>query len=144
MVNLMKKRKFIGFMTVLSGVPGLIGIPLLFSIGITESPIIVIMAILAFIFRGICGVVGGVQLWRGKKIGYILSSIMWAYMVIVGLIASYQLSTEVFAATYEFSVENNLFWSAFGKILGKLIWGVPFLYILITDLKKHRIVATSN
>lgn len=131
----MKKRKFIGFMTILSGLPGIGGF-LLFKNGVGELSSIAVMAFLAIVCRGIFGVVGGVLLWRGERLGYQLSSIMWTYMVVVGLISFYQLFTGPYPASFELTPESRLFWSILGRTLGKLIWGIPFLYILLKALKE--------
>ncbi len=129
----MKKRKFVGFMTVLGGVPGLFGIVILLN-GLGELSFLVFMAILAVLCRGLCGVVGGILIWRGSKLGYQLSAVMWCYMVVVGLMAFYQLFTGPYFTSFEFSTENQVFWSAFGKSAGKLLWGIPFLYLILKDL----------
>ena len=139
----MKKRKFVGFMTILWGVPGLAGM-LLFMNGFDELSFLVFLALLAVIFRGLCGVVGGVLLWRGSKLGYQLSLVMWMYMLVVGLIAFYQLFTGPYFTSFEFTPDNQLFWSAFGKNGGKLIWGVPFIYILIKSLFESRKAESEN
>jgi hypothetical protein len=135
----MKKRKFIGFMTVLSGLPGLAGFFHFFMGGLNFSLVMLIM-LSAILFRGICGVVGGVLLWKGKRLGYQLSIIAWTYLVIVGLVSLYQLfGTDIFQS-FEFSIDNKLFWSMLGKTIGKLIWGIPFIYILANQLINERAV----
>lgn len=129
----MTKRKIIGFMTILGGIPGVGGL-LHFMNDIGEVSLGFVLIVLAVFCRGICGVVGGVLLWRGNKLGYQLSIVMWGYMVIVGLLAFYQIFTDPHFTSFEFSPENSVFWSVIGKSAGKLIWGIPFLYILTRDL----------
>jgi len=129
----MKKRQFIGFMTILAGLPGLGGLLLLLN-DIGEINFTLIMVILAVLCRGFCGVAGGVLLWRGNKLGYQLSTVAWGFMVIVAFMAFYQLFTGPYFTSFEFTSENKLFWSVFGKSAGKLLWGIPFLYIMIRDL----------
>ncbi len=93
------------------------------------------LALAAFIFRGVCGVTGGVLLWQGRKLGYQLSIITWLYMVVIAFAASYQIFfTDIFTS-YELTVENKLFASMLGKTMGKFLWGIPILYILIRELK---------
>lgn len=89
----------------------------------------------AFIFRGICGVTGGVLLWQGKKLGYQLSIVAWLYLVIIACAATYQMFFTDLFTSYAFTVENKLFTSLFGKTMGKFLWGIPILYILIRELK---------
>jgi len=130
----MKKRKFIGAITFLTGLPGLAVIAIMFW-GEFVFSYMTLLIIAAFIFRGVCGVTGGVLLWQGKKLGYQLSILTWLYLVIIAFAATYQMFfTDIFTS-YAFTVENKMFTSFFGKTMGKFLWGVPILYILIRDIK---------
>ncbi len=132
----MKKRKFISVMTMLACLPGLFAAPVAIFMGFT-SPTIIFFAVLAFIFRGCAGVIGSIQLWRGKKIGYKLASVGWAYLFIAGSITLITLHLNVTPSFELTQVNSILYLKPLSNGLGKVFWGSIFLYILIKDLLKN-------
>ena len=131
----MKKRKYISFMTMLVSLPGLFAPAVLFME--IENMQLLLLAITAFLLRGVCGVVGSVMLWRGKKLGYKLASVSWAYITVVALYSLIVLHMQV-PPSFEFNEINHMVYlKPLSNGLGKLIWGLPILYILIRDLKNN-------
>ncbi|GAA5215851.1 hypothetical protein ACFSJ3_10540 [Corallincola platygyrae] len=138
----MKKRKFISVMTMLVALPGLFA-PVVLLLGV-ESIQIAVLAILAFVMRGICGVVGSVMLWKGKRLGYQLATATWVYMVIAALYSLVVLHMNVIPSFELNEVNHVLYLKPLSNGLGKLIWGLPFLYILIRDLTSKAPSGPSN
>ena len=134
MFTSMKKRKFIGLMTILGGIPGF-GALITIAVGNTSSSYITFLVMTELLFRGVCGTIGGILLWQGKRIGYIFSLTCWSYMAIV---ASYTIFSGDLFKNLEFSSDNKFFWSTLGKIAGKISWGIPFIFILTRDLIRTR------
>jgi hypothetical protein len=133
----MRRRWFIGLVTILTGLAGLAAPLVLMFFGSSISAFLFVMTILAFGLRGVAGTVGGVLVWRGRRLGYQLSVACWLYLVIVGLVALVQLFTGSPPSSPALGPESRLFWRALGTSLGKLFWGIPILYILIRDLRRH-------
>jgi hypothetical protein len=129
----MKKRKFIGFMTVLSGLPGIAGITFFFMFGFSFSSM-ALLAIAAILFRGVAGTIGGILLWKGKRLGYQLSIVCHSYLMIAGVITLYQILIAGGEVSFAFTPENQFFLKALSRSIGKLIWGIPFIFILSRDL----------
>tara|TARA_R110002111_G_scaffold199222_1_gene264793 strand:- start:17 stop:454 length:438 start_codon:yes stop_codon:yes gene_type:complete len=121
----------IAVFTALHGLAGLLGGILLLAMIFLKmipavSTLMVAFTIIAFIARGICGAVGAILLWQGTKRGYQLSLVCWAYLVVVGLIAVVQMPL--------LDLPNATLARHIGSTLGKLIFGIPFLYLLTSDL----------
>lgn len=129
----MKKRKVIGIFTLLCGLPGIAAV-LLFGFGGLDMSLVTFLSITAFLCRGVFGMIGGVLLCMGKKSGYILSSIAWVYLLIVGLFSLYQIFSGGFFTSFDFNPENHMFWKLFVKSSGKIFWGALISTILIKDL----------
>ena len=129
----MKKREFIGLMTILGGIPGF-GALITIAMGNTNSSYITFLIMAALLFRGVCGTIGGILLWQGKRIGYIFSLTCWLYMVIVGTMTSCTIFSGDLFKNFEFSPDNQFFWSALGSSAGKIFFGTPFIFILTRDL----------
>jgi len=131
----MKKRRVIGFFTVLAGLPGL-AMPLLPFLGLDLSWFVLVMGSLAFALRGVAGTVGGVLLWRGSRRGYQLTAVCWTYLVLFGIAAIVHLFTSgQLGVPFVFEPENRWVWREISKSLGKLIWGAPIVYVLLRDLR---------
>jgi hypothetical protein len=134
---MMRRRWFVGLVTILSGLAGLMA-PLVFVLlGLRLSALLLVMTMLAFLLRGVAGTVGGVLVWRGKRLGYQLAALSWSYLVIVGTVALVQLFTASESSAGFLARDSRLFWRAVGASLGKLLWGIPFLCILVRDLRRH-------
>ena len=90
----------------------------------------------AFLFRGLAGVIGGVLIWRGKKMGYHLTAVAWLYLVTVGLIALAQIhGNPAVVPSFELTPENSaLYLKPLAQAIGKIIWGVLILYVLFKEL----------
>ncbi len=132
----MKKRKVIGIFTLLCGLPGLAAM-LLFGFGGPNLSLVTFLGIAAFICRGVFGTVGGILLCMGKRTGYILSTISWGYLLVVGLVAFYQIFNGGFFTSFAFTPENHMFWKLFAKSTGKIFWGALITAILAKDLMKR-------
>jgi len=123
-------------LTVLAGLPGLGGFWLLGRLG--DFPVAAtIIVINAIFFRGLCGVVGGILIWRGSKWGYYLTLITWLYLVVVSILTINQLYNQGLIISYGFLAEN---YSTFGRrflySLLKLAFGVPMVYIVFNSILK--------
>lgn len=120
----------------LACLPGLFA-PMAVFMGIT-SPTMIALAILAFLFRGCAGVVGSIQLWRGKEIGYKLASVGWAYLFIVGMIILITLHFNV-TPPFELTQTNSaIYLKSLSNGIGKVLLGSIFLYILVKDLLNNK------
>ncbi len=123
-------------MTVLAGLPGLGGLWLLglLSNFPLAATIIVINAIL---FKGLCGVVGGILIWRGSKWGYYLTLITWIYLIVVSILTIIQFYNNGIEFSYAFLVEN---YSSYGRrfiySIVKIIVGVPIVYLVLNIILK--------
>jgi uncharacterized membrane protein (DUF2068 family) len=131
-------KKLIALVTLLAGLPGLAGIYLLFKLGNLPSGAVLII-VNAIVFRGVCGTLGGVLLWTGRRIGSYLALVTWSYLLIVSvltLISLYEKGLHIATAFRD----DHL--AAFGKPLAwsvvKLAIGIPVFYYLITDLMRTR------
>jgi hypothetical protein len=133
----MRKRKFIGFMTVLTGLPGL-GALLLFTMSAESSIGFIALILVAVVLRGVCGVVGGVLIWKGNKLGYYFSAVTWLYLVVIGSYTVIQLHTNpVITPSFDLNQFNHaVYLKPLSTSLGKIIWGIPFIAIIFRDLYK--------
>ena len=132
----MKKRRIIGILTVLAGLPGLGGFWLLSHL--SDFPLAAtIIVINAILFRGLCGVVGGILIWRGSKWGYYLTLVTWVYLVVVSILTIIQLYNNGIEFSYSFLVENH---SSYGRrfiySIVKIIAGVPIVYLVLNSILK--------
>lgn len=97
-----------------------------------DATIIVINAIF---FRGLCGAVGGILIWRGIKWGYYLTLITWLYLIVVSILTINQLYNEGFLFQFGFLLEN---YSSFGRRFLysalKLAAGLPIVYIVVNSI----------
>jgi hypothetical protein len=127
-------KKLIALVTFLAGLPGLAGIYLLFKLGNLPSGAVLIV-VNAIVFRGVCGTLGGILLWTGRRIGSYLALVTWSYLVIVSVLTLLSLYEKGFQLSTAFR-DDHL--AAFGKpfawSVAKLALGIPIFYILITDL----------
>lgn len=131
----MKKRTFMGVITILFAVPGILAILGLFAAGMLPLRWLLIV-FLGIACRGVCGLIGGVLLCRGRRLGYILSIVAWIYGVTVGAITLSSLFLGPSAALVR--ADQALLAKGLGSSLGKLLWGIPFLTILVRDLLQSR------
>ena len=130
----MKKRKIIGLLTILAGLPGLGGLLLLDRLD--SYPLAAIIVVVnAIVIRGICGTLGGILIWRGSKWGYYLSLITWLYLVVVSILTFAQLYGSGAVLSFGFLKEN---YSSFGRpfllSLLKVLFGLPVIHLILNDL----------
>ncbi len=125
-------RGVIAILTCLHGLVGSLGGLLLFGMVLLEqipaSVVLILLGSLAFFARGLCGLVGAIALWRDLKIGFQLSTICWGYNVVIGLIASTQFPFLDFS--------DPVMARHLGSTIGKLVFGIPIFYFLMTRLLK--------
>ncbi len=74
------------------------------------------------------------MLWKGKRLGYQLATATWAYMVVAALYSLVVLHMHVTPSFELNEVNHVLYLKPLSNGLGKLLWGLPILYILIRDL----------
>ncbi|MBI2201921.1 MAG: hypothetical protein HYU43_08280 [Armatimonadetes bacterium] len=122
-------------MTILFAVPAVLAILGLFAAGMLPPKLLVIIFV-GIVCRGVCGLVGGVLLCKGRRLGYVLASVAWTYALIVGAITLCSIFLGQNAALLR--ADQAGFAKALGTSLGKLIWGIPFLSILVRDLLESR------
>ena len=129
----MKKRKFIGLFTIVAGLPGLAGLWLIGQLG--DLPLAAkVIVFNAIFFRGICGSVGGILIWRGGKWGYYLCLITWLYLVVVSVLTIFQLYNSGLSISFDLLDQD---YSNFGRpfliSLLKIVFGIPIIYIIFND-----------
>ncbi len=135
----MKKRKIIGLLTILAGLPGLGGFWLIGQLD--NFPLLATVIVFnAIFFRGICGTVGGILIWRGSKWGYYLTLITWLYLIVVSVLTLNQLYNNGIVLSYGFLEEN---YSSFGRpfLLSslKILFGIPIVHVVLSVLlKSHK------
>lgn len=132
----MKKRKIIGLLTILAGFPGFGGFWLIGELD--NFPLMATVIVFnAILFRGICGTIGGILIWRGSKWGYYLSLISWLYLIVVSVLTFNHLYNNGIVISYGFLEEN---FSSFGRPLLlsslKVLFGIPIVHIVLNDLLK--------
>ena len=128
----------------MAGLPGLGGFWLLGNL--SDFPVAAtIIVINAIVFRGICGVVGGILIWRGIKWGHYLTLITWLYLVVVAILTINQQYNQGLILSHSFLSEN---YSTFGRRFLysalKLAAGLPIVYIVINNILNQYKQETSN
>ncbi len=95
----------------------------------------VFIVVNAILFRGICGTVGGILLWRGKRAGYYLTLVSWIYLIVVSILKLIELYNSGILLNIDFLNEN---FSSYGKPLAwsvvKIVFGVPIVYWVLKAL----------
>jgi uncharacterized membrane protein (DUF2068 family) len=132
-------KKIIGFITIFAGLTGLAGIYLLYRLGRNLPVAAVIIVVNAILFKGVCGIVGGVLLWMGKRWGSYLTALTWSYLIVVSLLTLLSLFNRGLVLSPGFLSGH---YDTFGKPLEwsliKLFLGVPIVYLLIRDILRVR------
>jgi len=139
-----KKRKIIGLLTILAGLPGLGGLLLLERLDSYPSAAVIVV-VNAIVIRGICGIFGGITIWRGSKWGYYLSLITWLYLLVVSILTFAQLYDSGVILSFGFLKEH---YSSFGRLFLlsflKVLFGLPILYIILNDLLRTHSLKQSS
>lgn len=140
----MKKRKIIGLLTILAGLPGLGGILLLDRLD-SYPTAAVIVVVNAIVIRGICGTFGGILIWRGSKWGYYLSLITWLYLIVVSVLTFAQLYDSGVVLSFGFLKEH---YSSIGRplllSLLKVLFGLPIVHIILNELLRANSLKQSS
>ena len=132
----MKKRRIIGVLTILVGLTGLGGLSLMEQINSFPLTAKIIVANSIF-FKGICGTLGGILIWRGNKWGYYLTLVCWLYLIIVSFLTLIQLHNNGIEISYGFIQENfSNFGRSFLMSVIKIVVGVPIIHIVINEILK--------
>jgi len=131
-------NKAIGLITIVAGFPGL-GALLLVGM-FAEFPLPAKMVVInSFILRGICGIAGGILLWRGSKWGYYLSLIAWLYLVTVSVLTLSDLFDKGLILSLSFLQENYPnFGRPFTRSIIKILPGIPIIYLIFKTLSEKR------
>ena len=130
----MKKRRIIGILTILVALTGLGGLSLLPQINSFPFAAKVIVFNSIF-FKGICGFLGGVLIWRGSKWGYYLTLLCWLYLIIVSFLTLIQLYGNGLELSYGFLEQNySNFARPFLISILKIVIGIPIVHLIINDL----------
>jgi hypothetical protein len=134
----LKKQRIIGLLTILAGLPGLGGFWLIGQLD--NFPLLATVIVFnAIFFRGICGTVGGILIWRGSKWGYYLTLITWLYLIVVSVLTLNQLYNNGIIISYDFLEEN---YSSFGRsfLLSslKILFGIPIVHVVLNILLKSQ------
>ncbi len=132
----LKKQRIIGLLTVLAGLPGLGGFWLIGQLdNLPQFATIIVFN--AIFFRGLCGIVGGIFIWRGSIWGYYLTLLTWLYLIIVSVLTLNHLYNSGLVFSFSFLEEN---YSSFGRafLLSslKILFGIPIVYMVINVLLK--------
>ena len=128
-------RRVVSFFTLLHGLLGAFGSLLILGMVLLgQLPVdltILFLLPIAFFARGICGLIGAISLWRGTRIGFQLSIVCWFYNVVIGLIALTQFPF--------LNLSDPVMARHVGSTIGKLLFGFPILYFLLTRLLKWNV-----
>ena len=130
--------KLAAFLTVAAALPSLGGLLL---IGKLENlPVAATVVVVnSLIFRGTCGILGGILLWRGSRWGYYLSLIAWLYLVTVSLLTLWDLHGKGLVLSLSFLQENySAFGRPFARSLIQVVLGLPIIYVIFKDLGRRR------
>ena len=131
-------NRAVGLVTIVTGLPGLGALLLLGMFSDFPLPAKVVV-INSFVLRGLCGIVGGILLWRGNKWGYYLSLIAWLYLVAVSALTLSDLFDKGLVMSLSFLQENYpAFGRPFTRSVIKIILGIPIIYLIIKTLGKKR------
>lgn len=134
-------KKIIGLITLLAALPGLAGVYVLWKLG-SLPPGAVFIVVNAIVFRGVCGALGGVLLFIGRRWGSYAALVTWCYLVVVSILTLVGLHdkglelSSVLHWEIPASFGKPLFWS-----LAKLALGIPIAYALMTDILQSRRLA---
>ncbi len=136
----MKKRNIIGLLTILVGLTGLGGLWLIGQLNSFPFPARVIV-FNAIFFKGICGLSGGILIWRGVRWGYYITLVCWLYLIVVSFLSLIQIFGNEIELSYGFLEQN---YSTFGRsfliAVLKIVMGIPIIHIIFKDLlKSHRL-----
>ncbi|TWU44566.1 hypothetical protein Poly59_31160 [Rubripirellula reticaptiva] len=112
----------------LQGVIGVFGAIVVAALAFASPPSLLTISLLTttIVFRGFCGLAGGILLWQGRRKGYQFSVGCWMYLTLVGLLALVQLFFVDLSAPY---MMRHV-----GSTIGKLLFGSAFTYVLLADL----------
>jgi ABC-type multidrug transport system permease subunit len=130
--------KLAAFLTVAAALPSLGGLLL---IGKLENlPVAATVVVVnSLIFRGTCGILGGILLWRGSRWGYYLSLIAWLYLVTLSLLTLWDLHGKGLVLSLSFLQESySAFGRPFARSLIQVVLGLPIIYVIFKDLGRRR------
>ncbi len=131
-------KKLIALVTFFAGLPGLAGIYVLIKLS-KLPPGAELIVVNAILFRGICGTLGGILLWTGRRIGSYLALVTWFYLIIVSVLTLLSLYNKGIDLSTAFqSGQLAAFGRPFAWSVVKLILGIPVVYILIRELSRER------
>ncbi|MEW6143479.1 MAG: hypothetical protein AB1598_00510 [Thermodesulfobacteriota bacterium] len=131
-------KKVIGLITLLAALPGLAGVYLLIKSG-NLPPGALLIVVNAVVFRGVCGTVGGILLFAGRRWGSYLALVAWSYLIVVSILTLIGLHDKglqlvsLLHGEVPASFGKPLFWS-----LAKLVLGIPVAYALMMDILRAR------
>lgn len=127
-------KKLTALVTFLAGISGLAGIYLLIKLGNLPSGAVLIV-VNAIVFRGVCGTLGGVLLWTGRRVGSYLALVTWSYLIIVSVLTIIGLHDK---GLHFSSIVHREVPASFGKpllwSLAKLFLGIPIVCLVLSDL----------
>jgi len=127
----MRKRPFLGAVTVLAAIPFLVFLAYFTS---QYQPPLAHWFVLEKAVVSISGIVGGVLLWRGNMWGYRVGLIAWALITLsalASLVSLYQAS-----GTPDVSGTVATIWAS--KDVIYILIAAPVLYVLVRDLLERR------
>lgn len=123
-------------MTILAGLPGLGGFWLIGQLD-NLPHFATIIVFNAIFFRGLCGLIGGIFIWRGSKWGYYLTLVTWLYLIVVSVLTLNQLYNNGMVFSYSFLEENySSFGGAFLLSSLKILFGLPIVHLVLNSLLK--------
>lgn len=132
----LKKQRIIGLLTILAGLPGLGGFWLIGQLD-NYPPMAAIIIFNSIFFKAVCGIVGGVLIWRGRRWGYYLTLIAWLYLIVVSVLTLSQLYNNGIVLSLSFLEENyTTFGRPFLMSMLKILFGIPIAHIVLNSLLK--------
>lgn len=131
-------NKAVGLLTIVAGLPGLGAVMLIGMF--PDFPLPAKMVVVnSFVLRGLCGIIGGILLWRGQRWGYYLTLAAWLYLVTVSILTIMDLFDKGLILSFQFLQENYpAFGRPFARSVVKLVLGAPIIYFVFKEMNKHR------
>jgi hypothetical protein len=127
----MKKRPFLGVVTVLSAVPFLLFLTYFTS---QYQPPLAHWFVLEKVVISVLGIVGGVFLWRGNVWGYRVGLIAWALITLSSLASLVSL----YQASGQPDVVGRVATTWMSKDVIYILIAAPILYVLVRDLIERK------
>ena len=138
----MKPRRILAAITIIFAIPALLGSFALFlNFDLLKDGImgtfgfnILTLALSAFAFRGVVGIIGAVGLWQGKLWGYYSAVLAWGFILVTGASSFIRFFISERTAPLFSDLGNNFLYLTLSRPVSYSILTIIFLFILLRDL----------